>query len=285
MFSIDFECEADSAVVYQIFTQDKREWEQKGINTGDIYKHNAKIEWDFCGDEQQWRESLVPYLAASLCDYMVEEKELQWVQGYIERTFLYEEEAPAITDIANSLLDGERVDVPETSLLQKRKHFVYREMTEEMKHNKEIQWTPMLTFRLGTYHHLLVKAASAAIDEYKWEQEYQTMIEGCRHYIKHMKPMCAELHVLLEEEPVFLDENKQVIDEWTRLHHLEPTLVFEKQLPFEYMVVSPAVSFAPEQLFIYSDTENGTVQTFQMIFQEKVQTFSKKQWPLKQRKA
>ncbi|MFZ4450628.1 sporulation protein YtxC [Salibacterium aidingense] len=284
MFSIDFDYESDSAVVYHMFTQDQQEWERKGIPAGEVYKHKANVHWDFQGSETQWQESLVPYLAASLSDYLVNEKELKWVKDYIEHTFYYKDEAPAITDIAHSLLNGERNEVPETTLLQKRKHFIYREMAEEIKHHKKIQWHPMLTFRFGTYYQLLVKAASAAIDEYKWEQEYQTIVEGCRHYRKHTRPLHSEVHILLEEEPVFINEEKQVIDEWTRLHYLEPELVFEDQLPFEYMVISPAVSLSPEKLFLYADEEDGTVQTLEMIFQEHMTLLPKSEWPRRKKK-
>ncbi|SDH75116.1 sporulation protein YtxC [Alteribacillus bidgolensis] len=281
MFSIGFACETDSEVIFNWFSKEKEEWERKGIYTGELYKHKERVLWEFDGTEDQWQESIIPYLASSLCDYMIEEKELYWVKEHIERTFFYREEAPAITEIAHSLLEGEREEVPETNLLQQRKHFVYHELTEEIKNNDVIQWDPMLTFRLGNYHHLLMKAASAAIDEYKWEQEYQTMIEACRHYLKYTASLCSVLHVLLKEKPVFLDKHLKPVDQWTRLHHLEPTLVFEKSLPFEYMAVSPAVSLAPKELHVYADGEEGTVQTFEMIFQEKLIIHPQSEWPLK----
>ncbi|WP_175487383.1 putative sporulation protein YtxC [Alteribacillus persepolensis] len=280
MFSIDFTCETESDIVYHLLERDKQKWEKNGIFTGNLYKKQETIVWEFEGKNDQLQESIVPYLAASLCDYLIKEKELYWVKEHIEHTFFYREEAAAITDIAHSLLEGERQEVPETNLLQKRKHFVYHELAEEIKNNDYIQWEPVLTFRLHNYRQLLMKAASAAIDEYKWEQEYQTMIEACRHYLKHSASLCTVLHILLKEKPVFLDEHLRPVDQWTRLHHLEPALVFEKSLPFEYMAVSPAVSLAPNELHVYADEENGTIQTFEMIFQEKLVRKSTTQWPL-----
>ncbi|WP_457332153.1 putative sporulation protein YtxC [Salibacterium sp. K-3] len=279
MFSIDFDYEADSLGVYRMFRSDQQRWERKGIPAGAVQKHKSALHWEFGGSESEWRESLVPYLAASLSDYIVQEKEWKWVKEYIEEAFFYKEEAPAIAEIAHSLLNGEREDVPETTLLQKRKHFIYREMAEEIKHHRSIQWRPMFTFRFGAYYQLLVKAASAAIDEYKWEQEYQTLVEGCRDYRKRTRPLHSAVHILLQEEPVFLNEEKQVIDEWTRLDYLEPAIVFEDQLPFEYMVISPAVSLAPENLYLYTDADDGTVQTLKMIFEEHMTVLPRSAWP------
>ncbi|WP_177194750.1 sporulation protein YtxC [Alteribacillus iranensis] len=280
MFSIGFECETDSEAVFQWFSNEKQEWEQKGIRTGCLYINRKKIWWDFSGTETEWQESMLPYLASSLCDYLIQKHELKWVKRYIEHAFLYKEESPAITDIAHSLLEGERLEIPEANLLQKRKHFVYRELLEEIKDRSEIAWAPLLTFRFGNYHHLLMKAAAAAIDEYKWEQEYQTMVEECRHYLKHHLPVYSMIHVQLTDKPVFLNEKKEPIDQWTRLHYLKPALVFEKSLPFEYMVVSPLVSFAPDLLHVYTDMEEGTVETLRMIFQENVIVHPMKEWPL-----
>ncbi|WP_139217130.1 putative sporulation protein YtxC [Salibacterium halotolerans] len=279
LFSIDFDYEADSLGVYHMFRDDQLRWRNKGIPAGAVQKHKSALHWEFHGSEREWRESLVPYLAASLSDYIVREKEWKWVKEFIEESFLYKEEAPAIAEIAHSLLNGEREEVPETTLLQKRKHFIYREMAEEIKHHRSIQWRPMFTFRFGAYYQLLVKAASAAIDEYKWEQEYQTLVESCRHYRKQIQPRHDAVHILLQEEPVFLNEDKQVIDEWTRLDYLEPKIVFEDQLPFEYMVISPAVSLAPKYLYLYTDNEDGTVQTFRKIFEEHLIVLPPDEWP------
>ncbi|WP_240374644.1 sporulation protein YtxC [Bacillus piscicola] len=278
MFSIDFESERDSDTIFQWLSNEKDLWEQKGIQSGTIYKKQEMICWEFTGTEEEWQESMIPYLASVLCDYMIEKHELKWVKQYIERHFFSEEEAPAITDIADSLLDGERVEIPIATLLKKRKHFVYQEITDEIKHSAEILWTPLLTFRFASYHHLLMEAAAAAIEEYKWEQEYQTMIESCRHFLKHNQSIHREIHVLLEERPVFTNEKGERIDQWTRLQHVRPTLVFEKQLPFEYMVVSPVVSFAPEVLHVYTDGDEGVVQTLRMIFQENMIVHPRNSW-------
>lgn len=280
LFSIDFSDVTDTKNVFHTIKTDQQKWAEKGLLTGTISQKKDKFFWDFSGTETEWKEGVIPYLAAILSDYMTEHKELKWIKHYIENTFYYKDESEAITDIAQTLLDGEKKGVPRTELFEKRKHFVYNELKKEMEEKKQVQWQPFLTFRLGTYHQLLLEAVAKAIDEYKWEQEYQTMVESCRHHLKHAEEEVKELHILLKEKPLFLNEKGKPIDEWTRLHHLEHSLVFEKGLPFEAMVISPAVSLAPKQLHVYSDEENGTVQTLEIIFQEKMTSHPEAAWPL-----
>lgn len=280
LFSIDFANMEDTNNVMDTISNDQHKWERKGLDTGKVMQKKGKFFWDFQGTETEWKEGIIPYLASVLSDYMTDHQELKWIKNYIEDTFYYKDESEAITDIAQTLLEGEKKGVLRTPLFDKRKHFVYNELKKEIEEKKHIQWQPLLTFRLGTYHQLLMEAASKAIDEYKWEQEYQTMVESCRHHLKHAEEQMNILHLLLKEKPLFVDEHGHPIDEWTRLHQLEHSLVFEKELPFEYMVISPTVSLSPRRLYVYSDEENGTVQTLEMIFQEKMTLHPVKEWPL-----
>ncbi|MFB5662953.1 sporulation protein YtxC [Alteribacillus sp. HJP-4] len=279
MFSIGLDSETESQHMYYWLMKEKTNWERQGFSVGNLKKSGDRIEWEFNGTEDQWKESVVPFLASILCDYMIKNKEQQWVKQYVEQMYYEGDEARAISEVAYSLLEGVRKEIPETALLQTRKHFIYRELVDEMNEKCTIQWGPLLTFRFGAYHRLLLKAAAAAVDEYKWEQEYQTMIESCRYYLKKAPPSYGAIHVLAAEKPVFLDESLQLIDQWTRLRHLEPTIVFEKSLPFENMVVSPAVSMAPQKIHLYAKDDNSTVQTFEMIFQEKLIKHPVEAWP------
>src|SRR5699024_9616006 len=78
LFSIDFANMEDTNNVMDTISNDQHKWERKGLDTGKVMQKKGKFFWDFQGNETEWKEGIIPYLASVLSDYMTDHQELKW---------------------------------------------------------------------------------------------------------------------------------------------------------------------------------------------------------------
>ncbi|GAJ99351.1 hypothetical protein JCM19055_2345 [Geomicrobium sp. JCM 19055] len=55
-------------------------------------------------------------------------------------------------------------------------------------------------------------------------------------------------------------------------------LVFEEGVLPAEMIISPIASVAPKRLYVYTDCDDGVIQTLRNIFQERINLRSFTQW-------
>ncbi|MFC5712738.1 sporulation protein YtxC [Thalassorhabdus alkalitolerans] len=276
MFSIMFNCREESSHVYNLFEKAVSEFEERGLNIGSVTKKESTLFWSYNGTKEEWEHGILPYISAVLTKHVVDTKESEWLLTNIQDVFLYNdvEVAAEILEMAFSVLDGKKAEMPVYSHFYHRECFIYQPLLEDLRKNKQLQWEPFLTFRIGKYFSCLLHALECAIDEYKWEQEYQTMVESFRDFVNRTVPAVPVVHLVYGEKVRFFDENYNEITTQMRMRCLVKDLVFEKELLPEEMVISPLVSMAPELLHIYSNSdEHGVIKTLQAVFQERVKVY------------
>lgn len=221
-------------------------------------------------------DSFHPLLASILTDYIISTKEDEWLLEIIETVFYFtnEEEKHQILTIAQSILEGDRDDLPAMKSFLNRRSYIYDEFAKHLTEEANFYFEAFLTFRLRDYCELLIDCVELAIDEYMFEQEYQNMIEEFRHYIRSHRSKYSIIHVVCDEGYTFYDEHFRELTKEEIFFHLKQELVFEEGIGMEEMVLSPLVSMVPRIVHIFSDDpDDGVVLSIQAIFQERMKLF------------
>lgn len=241
---------------------------------GDVKtKDYRSIFLTYYDDTINFFDSFHPLLVSILTDYVIETKEDEWLLDIIESLFFFTdaEEKKQIVTIARTIMEGDRDGVPSKSYFLNRRTFIYNAFSKHIKEETTFYFDAFLTFRLKEYGEMLIDCVELAIDEYMFEQEYQTMIEQFRHYIQKGRNKYPIIHVVHTNTFTFYDEAYRPITKRNIQKHLERDLVFEKGVAIEEMVLSPLVSLNPSSLYVYTNVpDHSVILSIQAIFQEKM---------------
>ncbi|SDB83736.1 putative sporulation protein YtxC [Shouchella lonarensis] len=231
------------------------------------------IEVEYGRDEFYFFESFQPLLVSILIEEVIETKEDEWLMDIAETVFCFTdaEEKRQIAAIAHAILHGERPDIPIIHAHSRRRNYLYEAFSTYIDPHTSFYYEAFLTFRLKKYGDVLVDVVGKAIDEYLLEQEYQTMVEGCRQYLKQTAPKRKLIYVVQDQQTKLYNEH------WARLtnaavpEELEKICMFEKDVDKDKRLISPLVSRVPAHVHIFSDEpDHAIVLTIQAIFQERL---------------
>lgn len=253
-----------------------------GLKGNVIAKGEDTIVLNYEHDDIDFYDSFHPLLVSILTDYIIQEKEDEWLLEIMETMFYFtnEEEKRQILTIAQDIIEGERPDIPKNNYFLDRRSFIYNAFAEHLDEGANFYFEAFLTFRLREYSEWLIDCVEMAIDEYMLEQEYQNMIETYRQYIRTKPAKYPLIHIVYDGCYTFYDEHFREITKDEFLFHLDEDIVMEEGLNIEDMVLSPLVSMLPKKVHVFTDDiDDGVISSIQAIFQERMKLF-----PLKNNK-
>lgn len=273
----------------EIYLQNKldRYYLFKSFKVGlNAFIKNGVVELSLAGDRLiikvdetfDFEETIKPVITEVLKKHVIETKEQIWILDIIQNIFYYDEPElqSQILAMAKSILSGERLDIPNVTKLFQTEKIVHEAFIKFLTRDSKFCYESFLTFRLRGYLDKLIDCVEMAIDEFQLEQEYQNLVESFRYYLKRKTPKLPCVHLVIDENFTFYDEYFNKLADEKLEFYLDRGIVFEKGIPIQEMVISPLVSIAPLEVYLYSDEiDHGVIHSIQNIFQEKVKLFSK----------
>ncbi|WP_404347163.1 putative sporulation protein YtxC [Sutcliffiella horikoshii] len=261
MFEISFRNESDANAIYMNVLEKNPE------SDSILSLHKEKIVVE-SKDVHFYRNTIVPVLKY----YIHRTKEKEWILSVLENTFYYkeEEEQEQILCILQSILLGERTDIPNLPAIEQRDAQLESVMQSFFQKPVSFSFDSFITFRLKEYFEGLQVFVEAAIDEYKLEQEYQSFVHQLRELLTTTDSKLEELHLVYQYQFDFYDKSFSHIPKNQLIKFMNRTHFNNYSYYIDSVVLAPLVSIAPKKLFLYTDnTEHQLVETIRNIFEER----------------
>ncbi|TYS69016.1 putative sporulation protein YtxC [Sutcliffiella horikoshii] len=261
MFEISFRNESDATAIYMNILEKNPE------SDSILSLHKEKIVVE-SKDVHFYRNTIVPVLKY----YIHRTKEKEWILSVLANTFYYkeEEEQEQILCILQSILLGERSDIPNLPALEQRDAQLESVMQSFFQKPISFSFDSFITFRLKEYFEGLQVFVEAAIDEYKLEQEYQSFVHQLRELLTTTDSKLDELHLVYQYQFDFYDKSFSHIPKNQLIKFMNRTHFNNYSYYIDSVVLAPLVSIAPKKLFLYTDnTEHQLVETIRNIFEER----------------
>lgn len=197
-----------------------------------------------------------------------------WIQQLVCDRFHYKDayEISTITEIAKDIfMNNEKSEVNigisfpnwQIEMIQLYEMF--------LKESLRFSFDSFLRFRLRKHREYLVEVVEKAIDEYKFEYDYQQMLETCRKHLKEHAPKVDIVHVYLDNQVFIADEEGDEIPISQIRKWLTDDLTFEYPLPLEERIISPLVAIAPKLVIVHMYRhDEGLIHTLMSIFEERI---------------
>ncbi|WP_157812135.1 putative sporulation protein YtxC [Alteribacter populi] len=238
-------------------------------------KNDTQVEVVVHAGEQE-RNEILTTVAAVMTNFTLKVYLKSWLEDVVRNHFYYQEvnESNEIVALAWDIIADEHPDIQledNLSFLQRQLHLLFCEILNE---TSKFSYESFIQFRLRKLRKGLIEAVEVAIDEYKMEQEYQTMVESCRQYLAQESPKIKAVHVVLSDQPVSIYDhswNRFTLPEILRM--LDDRVAFDGTLPVSERIISPLVSMAPRKVFLHDskEVEEGpVVRTLLAIFEERI---------------
>ncbi|MGD6992708.1 sporulation protein YtxC [Sutcliffiella horikoshii] len=261
MFEISFRNESDANAIYM------KVLEKNPESDSILSLHKEKIVVE-SKDVHFYRNTIVPVLK----NYIHRTKEKEWILSVLENTFYYkeEEEQEQILCILQSILLGERSDIPNLPAIEQRDAQLDSVMQSFFQQPISFSFDSFIMFRLKEYFEGLQVFVEAAIDEYKLEQEYQSFVHQLRGLLTTTDSKLDELHLVYQYQFDFYDKSFSHIPKNQLIKFMNRTHFNNYSYYIDSVVLAPLVSIAPKKLFLYTDnTEHQLVETIRNIFEER----------------
>ncbi|MET3319073.1 UNVERIFIED_ORG: putative sporulation protein YtxC [Peribacillus simplex] len=203
--------------------------------------------------------------------FLLEEKMLPVIEQIIISKFFYREreEIEAITEIASSIIEGERARC-QGMLFSTEKKLIEEGLQSILAGKVSFSFDSFTTFRLKSFQHTLEKYVVKAIDEYKLEQDYQNFIATLRDCLHGQESKLLKLHLVNRDGFQFYDQEFSKLDRPKINSMIDRRLLAKSSLFLDTVILAPLLSIAPENLYIYTDDkEEGLIQTMARIFEER----------------
>ncbi|WP_169864827.1 putative sporulation protein YtxC [Sutcliffiella halmapala] len=215
-----------------------------------------------------FKNTIIPALKG----FITKVKEKEWIISILENSFYYrdEEEHEQILCIFQSIMQGERQDIPNLPPIKERENHLDATIEAFFLEPVSFSFDSFLTFRLKEYFDVLQVYVEAAIDEYKLEQEYQTFIYQLRDLLSSTESKLKEVHLVYQYQFDFYDETHKHIHKNQLIKYMNRTHFNNYAYYIDSVVLAPLVSIAPEKLYLYTDNiDHQLVETIRNIFDER----------------
>ena len=227
----------------------------------------------------EWPRFIHDILIPSLIQFFAQIKEPQLLLSIIKEKFYFtdEDEQQQILHIAQSIIEGERDEIPKVKSFEPRDEFLYSAFNSFLHPDLSFNMDSFIIFRLSKYLKRLTEYAEISIEEYKLEQEYQNFIQSLRDYVMQNTPKHKTLHILHDYSYFFIFN-----EEWRKMSYselkkyIDRDFIYRHPMYIDSQLLAPLVSIAPLKIFLYTDQQDeGMIQTIINIFQERVTIYSK----------
>ncbi len=227
-------------------------------------------------------------LKESLLRLFFERKRLELWKTILKEDFFYqdEHEQNEIIQIAQSILEGKRKDLPVNMEEWRDVQQIERELQDVLKNNPHFSFDAFITFRLRFYLEKMGQLIEVAIDEYKLEQDYQMYLQYLRDFLSGREPQMECLYVVDQDGFIFFDEDRNEIQQADLYQRIDRRLLFSHPVYVDSLTIAPLISIAPKQIFLFTNqSDSGIIQTLKNIFEEKITIqpldYFEKQWEQK----
>ncbi|WP_066386031.1 putative sporulation protein YtxC [Neobacillus mesonae] len=206
-------------------------------------------------------------------EFVTNIKRDDWLRDILRNHYYFEdiEEQQQILEILYSIMDGQREDL---SVFLKETNLdpVVREAIDHVfRDNVSFSFDSFLKFRLRSYLQLLENYVEISIDEYKLEQEYQMFVHMLREFLADREPKRRVLHLLLDDDITFYDEQFVEIKRGELAKMIDRKLLVNHPVYIDSASIAPLLSLAPTKIFLYTkNAEAPLVRTIKNIFEERV---------------
>jgi putative sporulation protein YtxC len=263
LFEISFRDELDAKTVFLRILETNPE----GDSILSLHKEKIVVE---SKDLDFYQNTIIPALKL----FITKVKEKAHIVSTLENTFYFkdEEEHEQILCILQSILQGERSDIPNLPPIQEREKQLDSIIHGFFLEPVSFSFDSFLTFRLKEYYDTLQIYLEAAIDEYKLEQEYQTFIHQLRELLNATDSKLNEVHLVYQYQFDFYDDSLNHITKNQLIKYMNRTHFNNYSYYIDSVVLAPLVSIAPRKLFLYTDnTDHQLVETIRNIFEERTE--------------
>ncbi len=266
MIEIHFEEANDATFVYA---------QLANLNTGSVSlerEHTVLIDLPF-EKESYIEEVLIPVLV----QLVLKVKEHKWIMSVLSRVFYYHdiEEQNQILHIADSIMNGNRKEVPKKRIEESRIDLLTASLQGFIQNPISFSFESFVRFRLKPYMLYLFRMTELAIDEYKLEQDYQTFVEALRQQVSSRKSRLSCLHLVFNGNFIFYDEKGARLNQEKLVQYIDEKLVKHTEFYIDANVIAPLLSIAPERIHLYTaHLDHNMIVTIQNVFQERVKVYS-----------
>lgn len=211
--------------------------------------------------------------------YILEKKRLEWWRTILAENFYYRDphEQNEIMQIALSIIQGQKKDLPVQIDEQKDLEKIDQELWDVLKHNSSFSFDAFITFRLRFYLEKMNRLIEIAIDEYKLEQDYQMYLQYLRDYLQKRKPLMKQLWVVDDGHFLFFDDKRRKLGKEELEIMMDRNLLFSHPIYVDSHTIAPLLSIAPERIHLYTDHPDAAiVKTLINIFEEKISIHTRK---------
>lgn len=264
MLEILFGSPKEAETIYDIFRSMCKELHSE---LQIINQHCVKI------SPKTWDISIEQLVIPGMVRYIIDHKEHQIILTIIKEIyyFLDEEEQQQILHITQSIIEGERTDLPRVQHFSLRDEILSDALEQFLRPNLCFSFTSFQKFRLQKYMARIREYVDVAIEEYKMEQEYQNFIQSLRDYLTTKDSVIDSISIIHDKGYfVYHSTNQKMLNQELK-KYTDETFVNQHPMYIDKDLLAPIVSIAPSLISLYTDDPfDGMVQTIQNIFQERV---------------
>ncbi|WP_462412455.1 putative sporulation protein YtxC [Neobacillus sp. Marseille-QA0830] len=218
-------------------------------------------------------EDIMELVKTGFYQFITFVKRDDWFQEIISEQFYFKEaeEQQQIMEILYSILEGQREDLS-MFIKDKNEDPKIKEAIDHIfKDQVTFSFDSFVKFRLRSYLQHLERYVEISIDEYKMEQEYQMFVQMLRDFLADREPKADVLHLLLDEEITFYNQQLKEIKRSELTKMIDRKLLVNHPIYVDSATIAPLLSLAPTSIFLYTrDKEAPLVRTIKNIFEERV---------------
>lgn len=270
MIEIFFNSPHEAETVHSMLDHERKKWKAEIVS---IQEHGLQIvSTDF---DEMIQVLLIPVIVR----YILKYKEHHLMLSIIKDRFYFNEpeEQQQIIHIAQSIIEGERNEIPKVNQLPLRETPIYEALAEFIKPNLSFALPSFIKFRLHQYVKRLNRYVEIAIEEYKLEQDYQSFIQSLRDFVMNRESKMKVLHIVHEKELMVFNEQFSQLSQDELKNQIDRSFIHKHPMYIDSALLAPLVSIAPIKIYLYTDfPDMGMVQTIQNIFLERVKIHPRK---------
>lgn len=268
MLEILFESPKEAEMIYSIFRSICKE------RNLEIYlQHSNYVQIN----PKNWDEYIESVVIPGIIHFIIEHKEQDMMLFIIRHHFYFkeQEEQQQILHIAQSIIEGDRSEIPGVQKFQHREIYLKEALQQFLRPNLSFSFDSYLKFRMRHYLKQLQQYVEAAIEEYKLEQEYQIFIQTLRDYIA--LATCKINKVIIHHDKEFTVYNQagiKMTEQELKKYIDNQFIRNEHNMYVDCKLLAPLVSISPETIILYTnEPDDGMNRTIQNIFQERVKIY------------
>jgi putative sporulation protein YtxC len=205
--------------------------------------------------------------------FITDTKRDDWFRTILAEHYYYQDpvEQQQILDIIHSILEGKREELEVFFTDCDLENTLLDAMDQIFQENLSLSFESFVKFRLRPFLDLLEKYVQVSIDEYKMEQEYQMFIHTLREYLAKKTPKISHLHLLIDDEVTFFDEQLDEMKRGELAGMIDRKLLFNHPVYVDSATIAPLLSIAPSSIFLYTEEpDQPLIRTIVNIFEERV---------------